>query len=80
MAALNPMVLLNLLKNGNPQEVATQIIQQNYPNDPTMQQLLKWGQTGDTNSLQQFAQQYFSQQGKDFNQELQSLISSINKM
>ena len=41
MANLNPMQLLLMLKNGNPQAVAEQIINQNFPNNPQMQQLLQ---------------------------------------
>ena len=44
MAALNPMQLMMMLKNGNPRQVAYQIIQQKYPNDPQMQNLLRLGQ------------------------------------
>mgnify|MGYP000777478756 CR=1 FL=1 len=77
MAALNPMQLLTMLKNGNPQVVAEQIIQQNFPNDPTMQNLLQMGQKGDTQGLQQFAQQFLGQQGKDFNREMNNLMSMI---
>lgn len=80
MAALNPMALISLLKNGNPQEVATQIIQTNFPNDPTMQNLLQMGQKGDVNGLQQFALQFFGKQGKDFNKEMNSLMNEIKKL
>jgi hypothetical protein len=79
MATLSPMMLLSLLKNGNPQEVATQIIQNNFPNDPMMQNLLQWGQKGDINSLQQFAEQFFNQRGRNLNQEMQGLMDSIKK-
>ena len=34
MAALNPMQLMMMLKGGNPQAVAQQIIQQKCPNNP----------------------------------------------
>lgn len=77
MAALNPMMLFNLLRGGNPQEVASQIIRNNFPNDPMMQNLLQMGQKGDVNGLQQFAQQYLGQQGKDFNTEMNSLMNMI---
>lgn len=77
MAALNPMALLGLLKGGNPQEVASQIIKNNFPNDPMMQNLLQMGQKGDINGLQQFAQQYLGQQGKDFNTEMSNLMNMI---
>lgn len=40
MANLNPMQLMMMLKNGNPQQVAQQIIQSNFSNNPQMQQLI----------------------------------------
>lgn len=51
MAALNPMQLLSMLKGGNPQAVAEQIIQQNFPNDPTMQNILQMGRSQCSNYL-----------------------------
>lgn len=77
MAALNPMQLLTLLKGGNPQAVAEQIIQQNFPNDPNMQKLLQLGRSGNQQAIQQFAQQYFSSQGKDLNTELNNLLNAL---
>lgn len=80
MANLNPMVLLNLLKNGNPQEVAMQLIQTRYPNDPTMLSLIEMGQRGDIQGLQQFAQQMFAREGRDFNQEMNNFMSALKQM
>lgn len=80
MANLNPIQLLNLLRSGNPQAVAQQIIQQNYPNDPTMQQLLELGRQGDVQALNQFAQQFFARSGRDFQSEFNSFMASLNQM
>ena len=80
MASLNPIQLLNLLRSGNPQAVAQQIIQQNYPNDPTMQQLLELGRQGNTQTLNQFAQQFFARSGRDFQSEFNSFMASLNQM
>lgn len=80
MANLNPAFLINLLKNGSPQEVVMQIIQTNYPNDPTMQSLIEMGQKGDINGLQQFAQQMFAKEGRDFNQEMNNFMSAIKHL
>jgi hypothetical protein len=80
MANLNPIQLLNLLRGGNPQAVAQQIIQQNYPNDPTMQQLLELGRQGNTQALNQFAQQFFARSGRDFQTEFNSFMASFNQM
>ena len=80
MASLNPIQLLNLLRSGNPQAVAQQIIQQNYPNDPTMQQLLELGRQGNIQALNQFAQQFFARSGRDFQSEFNSFMASLNQI
>ena len=77
MAALNPMQLMNMLKNGNPQQVAEQIIKTNYANDPMMINLLQMGQKGDIQGLKQYAQQYLGQQGKNFDAEINNLMQAI---
>ncbi len=80
MAALNPMQIFSLLKNGNPQAAVQQIIQQNYPNDPSMQQLLELGRQGNTQAISQFAQQFFAQSGRDFQSEFKSFMDTLNRM
>ena len=80
MAGLNFFQLLSQIKNGNPRMVAEQIIQTNYANNPMMQNLLRMGQNGDVQGLEQFATQYFGQQGRDFNTEMRSFLETIQKM
>lgn len=75
MANVNPMQLILMLKNGNPQTIATELIKQNFPNDPTMNSLLQMGQNGDTKGVEKFAKQYFGQQGKNFEQEMANFMS-----
>lgn len=79
MANLNPLQLVAMLKKSNPQQVAQQIIQENYPNNPMMQQLISLGQKGDTQSLQQIAQQICVQQGIDFDSEMANLMNLIKR-
>lgn len=80
MATLNPMQLAAMLKQGNPQQVARQIIQTNYPNDPQMQQLLSMAERGDTQGLQKAAQNIFSSQGKDFATEMQNFMQAMRSL
>lgn len=80
MAGMNMIQLLTQIKNGNPRAVAEQIIQQNYSNNPMMLNLLKMGQNGDVKGLEQFALQYFEQQGRDFNTEMKSFLDTVQKM
>lgn len=80
MANLNILQLLSQIKKGNPRTVAEQIIQTNYANDPMMQNLLRMGQNGDTKGLEQFATQYFGQQGRDFQTEMQNFLNTVQNM
>ena len=79
MNNLNPTQLLTLLKSGNPQQVATQIIEQNYKTDPLMQNLLQMARSGNTQGIQQFAIQYFKNQGTDLNAEMNNLINALKQ-
>ena len=79
MANLNPIQLLGLLKSGNPKAVVEQIITQNFANDPQMQMLLRMGQNNDIQGLEQYAQQLFNSQGRDFSTEMNNLMSLIKK-
>lgn len=80
MADLNQLQILMALKNGNPQQVAQQIIQQNFPNDPMMQQLMQLALNNDTQNLNKFAEQFFAKRGLDFTKELGNLMSTLRNM
>lgn len=77
MATMNPMNLMMMLKNGNPRQVAMQIIQNNYPNDPRMNQLIQMADRGDIQSLQKIAEEVLGAQGKNFSAEMSSLMQNI---
>lgn len=80
MNNLNPLQLLSMLKSSNPQDVARQIIQQNFPSDPVMQNLLKMAENGDEKGIQQFATQFFNSQGKNFNSEMNNLMNTLKNL
>lgn len=77
---INPKQLIGLIKNGNPKQVALQLIQSNFSNDPLAQNLLAMGQRGDIKGLEEFAVQYFNQQGRDFNLEMNNFMNMIQNM
>lgn len=77
---INPKQLIELIKNGNPKQVALQLIQSNFSNDPLAQNLLAMGQRGDIKGLEEFAMQYFNQQGRDFNLEMNNFMNMIQNM
>lgn len=77
MAAMNPMQLMMMLKSGNPREAALQIIQNNYPNDPQMRNLVMLAERGDTQNLQKIAENMLGAQGKNFSAEMQNLMQVV---
>lgn len=79
MATLNPNYLMMMLKQGNPRQVAMQIIQQNYPNDPTAYNLIQMAERGDTQSLEKIVGNMLGAQGKDFSAEMQNLLNGVRQ-
>jgi hypothetical protein len=77
MATLNPMQLMQMLKQGNPRWVAMQIVQQNYPNDPTAQNLIQMAERGDTQNLEKVVGNMLGAQGKNFSAEMQNLLNGV---
>lgn len=75
---MNPMQLLQQLKAGNPKQVASYIIQNNFRDNPEMQNLLALGERGDVQTLQKIAQQQLGAQGIDVQTALNSLLRDIN--
>ena len=78
--SMSPMQLLQQLKSGNAKGVASYIIQNNFRNNPEMQNLLILGQKGDVQTLQKIAQQQLSAQGIDVQSALNSLLRDINSL
>lgn len=74
---LNPMQLMMMLKQGNPRQVAMSIINQNYPNDPTIKQLVQMAERGDTQNLERIVGNMLGAQGKNFSAEMQNLLSAV---
>ena len=74
---MNPMQLVGLLKGKNPQEMAMSMIKNSNINDPMINQLLQLAQSGDINSMNKIAENFFKGQGLDFNNEFNSFMSML---
>ena len=78
MAGINPMQIMGLLKAKNPQAAVMQLLQGN--SNPMIQNLVQMANQGHSQGIQQFAQNYFNQMGRDFNSEMSSFMQMIGKM
>ena len=60
-----------------PRTAVMQMVNLQYQNNPQIQQLVHYAETGDIKSLNEFAQQYLGQQGIDLNQGINSIKNSV---
>lgn len=74
---LNPMYLMNMLKQGNARQAALQIVNQNYPNDPMAMNLIQMAERGDVQNLQKIVGNMLGAQGKNFSAEMQNLLNGV---
>ena len=74
---MNPMQLMGLLKGKNPQEMAMSMIKNSNINDSMINQLLQLAQSGDINSMNKIAENFFKGQGLDFNNEFNNFMSML---
>lgn len=78
MAGINPTQIMGLLKSRNPQAAVMQLLQGN--SNPMIQNLVQMANQGNSQGVQQFAQNYLSQMGRDFNSEMSSFMQMIGKI
>ena len=74
---MNPMQLMGLLKGKNPQEMGISMIKNSNINDPMISQLRQCAQSGDINSMNKIAENFFKGQGLDFNNEFNNFMSML---
>lgn len=73
MSALNPNQIFQIAQKLGPKTAVMQLVNQQYQNNPQIQQLMQYAENGDVDTLTEFAQQYLGQQGIDLNQELKKI-------
>lgn len=74
---MNPMNLVSLLKDRNPQELVMSMIQSNNINDPMINDLIKYAQNNDIENVNKIAENYFNQRGMNFQKELNIFMSML---
>lgn len=79
MVDMNPFELLRLIKTRGPQGAA-EMLAQNFPNNPMVNNLLQMGRQGNRQGLEQVAQQMFQQNGKDYATEMNSFLELMRSI
>jgi hypothetical protein len=74
---MNPMELVGLLKGRNPQELVMSMIKNNNINDPMINELIGYAESGDMTSLTKVAEDVFAKQGKNFDTEFNNFMSLL---
>lgn len=65
MTMNNPMQLIQMLKNGNPQQIAMNILQQRGGNNPMVNNIMQMIQSGDNSGIEQIARNLCKERGVD---------------
>ena len=67
---INPMQLIQLIKGGyNPQQLVMNILQQQNPNNPILNNAKTLAENGNTSGLEQIARNLAAQRGLDFDKQ-----------
>ena len=73
----NPLQFMNMLRSiKNPKEAVINMIKSN--NNPMFKNLIEMAEKGDTKGVENFARNFYTQQGRDFNQEFNNFKSMFN--
>lgn len=75
---LNPMMVMAMLRQSNPRDVVMQLANQQYQNDPFVQNLVQMAEKGDTQGLQKVVSGMLGARGKNFSAEMQNLLNAVN--
>ena len=72
----NPMQIINRLKGiNNPKEAVINIIKSN--NNPMIKNLVEMAEKGDNKGVEEFARNFYKQQGRDFDKEFSQFMSNF---
>lgn len=70
-------VIAQLMKGRNPQEAALAMIKNSKIEDPTIANLVKFAQAGDSQNFNNLASSIFEQNGLNLEEELGALMSML---
>lgn len=74
---MNPMNMIKTMLMGkqNPKQIAMELLKQN--NNPMLNNLVQMAEKGDTKGVENFARNFFKEQGKDFDKEYSLIMNNF---
>ena len=73
MNNFNPIEIINLIRQGrNPQQVMMNVLESRMAGTPMGQNLLMLAKQNNTAEIEKIARNFYTQQGKDFDQEFKA--------
>lgn len=79
MNGFNPMMLLKMMQNRNPKDFVMNMVQNNMPNNPIINNMLNLANNGDKSGVETVARNLFKERGLDFDKEFTSFMSNFKK-
>lgn len=74
---INPkQIIKNMIGINSPKDIAMQLLSQN--NNPIFNNLVGMANKGDTKGVEQFARNFYKEQGKDFDKEFGNFKKMFN--
>lgn len=73
----NPMMLFNMLRGNNPKTFVMNMIKQQMPNNPFMNNLIDMANNGNTKGLEEVARNMLREKGLDYDKEFNNFMSNF---
>lgn len=75
----NPKQMIkNMIGINSPKDMVMQMLQQSGNNNPIFNNLIDMANKGNTQGVENFARNYFKEQGKDFDKEFNNFKNMFN--
>ena len=71
------LTMIKMMKGGNPQQIAMDLLKQTPINDPAITQLIQYAKAGDNTNFLNLATNYFQQKGMNIDQEFNSFLDFL---
>lgn len=79
MNGFNPMMLLKMMQGKNPKDFVMNMVQNQMPNNPIVNNMMNLANNGDKAGVEAVARNLFKEKGLNFDKEFTSFMSNFKK-